>query len=148
MLILNTTLHCLEKKKNSVFLWSQAEVLLCGIDSHKCYFETIGTIGAPDLSLIIDWSDSKLNPYAEIQTRMVGVPQERNLLATPVVSNRDLYSGGHRLNATQARKSGVASLFEEEVKMRDPKKKRRFSFYLLLMKPSIVTLFCINFHSY
>ncbi|KTG42045.1 hypothetical protein cypCar_00012029, partial [Cyprinus carpio] len=51
---------------------NQAEVLLCGIDSHKCpsNFETIETIGAPDRSLSMDWTDSKLNQYAMVQTRM------------------------------------------------------------------------------
>lgn len=89
----------------SVSFWGWSEVLLCGIDSHKCpsNFETIGTIGAPlDLSLNIDWTDSELNPYTKFQIRMVSVPQRRepDLLATPVLTNGDLYSGGHRLNAT------------------------------------------------
>lgn len=78
---LNKPLHCLEINGFCIFR-SQVEVLLCGIDTCKCpsNFETIGTLGAPERSLRIDWTDSKLNSYAMVQTRMVCVPQERGSL--------------------------------------------------------------------
>ncbi len=78
MLKLNKPLHYLEINGFCIFR-SQVEVLLCGIDSCKCP-SNIETIGAPERSLNIDWTDSKLNPYAVVQTRMVCVPQEKGSL--------------------------------------------------------------------
>ncbi len=75
MLKLNKPLHYLEINSFCIFR-SQVEVLLCGIDSCKCP-SNIEILGAPERSLSIDWTDSKLNPYAVVQTRMVCVPQER-----------------------------------------------------------------------
>jgi len=80
----------------SVFFWSLAETLLCGVDCHKVPIKLHKNNWTLPSALTI-----LTQRWILMQQFRQSWPEEPDLLVTPVLTNRGLFSDGHQLNVTQ-----------------------------------------------